>query len=731
MPYRFSDEVEYTFDCAVECGELTYDVPLFLKCFYPGDTVIEHLHVLRPNDILSRSRSGEGVTGYLTRMITERCDELRAHGGYDRLVWHQILLQSISVMAAQGREMSELLAHDMAMGVTEWGEIFPQKKAIRRSRARSFQRKFARNHGMFRMFSERAQRLTRVLQEETKHHGLQAIFRGPTVNGDSPVTFDELNEALRVYNRLGHAPWSNRRMAAAPTREQRKMLRRATKLATAVVGEHAVYDFMRGKPVFVVGKDFVYKAEMRNPFYTGHGSTSIQVCDHDFEPLADLCVYFEKSPALDHLAALRMHCDAGEDVGILYDANVTREFPRASHHAAFQIVREAKKNDRQLNNRLHMVEEIANRNAERERAPRELENEVVRLEAGGVTVDVPQPDNTGSAIGRGDNLTPAIIATDPQIRLWVQTSNPQIVVQNIILPSGAVLPANTRVHSITNGITYVQYSGSATTSTPFVSATAGGTTSNFTITSVTGSTSNTLTWTMPQLTPEQVAVARKMNSRYMQFRRNAAPQRNGAQVNKNQKKKYYDRFHQRMFQTLTKTSRLTDNLVFERWSESYAKNEDLRADMLVHVFEEITRRPKLARVLMGLTTRRPVSTSEQAQLRDMLRDDNGELPPNADEILQNAHVDRVENFEPYDDGLTEDDFDDGLANFEEPEPINHAIRQNTARLTVAVTSRMLTQMQEDAEAGNPFEPMANTGDEQAARNLANRMLGNTFQTTLV
>lgn len=614
MPVRFHDETEYTFDCAVECGELTNDVPLFLKCFFPGDPYIEHLMTLSDSQMKANRRHREGITPYLTRMITERCDELIATGNYDRQIFTEIIFQSLHSLSMQAHEMSHMVARDLAHTLTEFGERLPRKRMMARVQSPAHQRKFLRSHAWTNVFVERAKRLVALTKREM-HNGCKWY-----VDEDKNVSFARLDDAIKAYHRLPR-PRSVARQAVAPTKEKRKMLKRATRLATSLVGEHAVYEFLRGKPVYVMGKDFTYKTEMRDPFSTGHGSTAIQVCDNELNPLADLCVYFKDAPALDHLAALKMNCDVGLDADVLYDANVTRVFPAAKTNAMFQAVREVKRQDNEMASKLRTLNRYMEEMERRSRIEDETEVQKKKIEVGGISVEIEVPQNDRAI---------AAVREDAVIQGWINCGS-AIAISNTTLPTGTCISMQSRIHRITDGvgtqrIVWNSASTNATSTTVgTTSVVSTGTGGMFYVTGVVNSnTPMMITWNMP-MTPEQ----RKQNSKFMRLRENDNRSHKVRPTMDRRKKNQFWNKRLALMIPGTYDPRLSWADAVDKWGELFAA-KFIQPQMCDHVFMEISKhKPKLARTLAAVGASRSAAMHSGIEARmyeDMLRDDDGNLP---------------------------------------------------------------------------------------------------------
>jgi hypothetical protein len=74
-------------------------------------------------------------------------------------------------------------------------------------------------------------------------------------------------------------------------------------------------------------------ARNRSVASTGHGALDVRLCTPDGTRLANICVYFDKTPALDQVAALALHLDAGEENAIIDTGNLFNVTPAGAEHA--------------------------------------------------------------------------------------------------------------------------------------------------------------------------------------------------------------------------------------------------------------------------------------------------------------------------------------------------------------------------------------------------------------
>jgi hypothetical protein len=116
-------------------------------------------------------------------------------------------------------------------------------------------------------------------------------------------------------------------------RERRKVVRKAAATAINIVGRDAVSAFAAGKPVHLEGESTILEVSKKTSvFASGHGSLDVNLLDKRREKLAELCVYIDRTPALDQLAGFALAMQAGEELEILDTANVITRTEKGRDH---------------------------------------------------------------------------------------------------------------------------------------------------------------------------------------------------------------------------------------------------------------------------------------------------------------------------------------------------------------------------------------------------------------
>lgn len=129
---------------------------------------------------------------------------------------------------------------------------------------------------------------------------------------------------------------------------KRKLLRRAAAIAETVIGSELTRAFVKGDEVELPGNQVSLVIARRGSLAAiGHGNVAVAVKDPiSGEQLAQLCVYFEDTPALDQLTAFALHMQAGLEEELINTANITSLTERGTTHPLFQ--ERARKHQEQL-----------------------------------------------------------------------------------------------------------------------------------------------------------------------------------------------------------------------------------------------------------------------------------------------------------------------------------------------------------------------------------------------
>lgn len=118
----------------------------------------------------------------------------------------------------------------------------------------------------------------------------------------------------------------------------RRILKRATSTAVAVLGPQPVSDFVAGRIVTIKGQTLDLEiGRVGSAATIGHSGIHVTAaCPTTGARLADLCVYHENTPALDQFTALSMAMQAGEEAEIIKTANLSRVSDAGRAHPLIQ-----------------------------------------------------------------------------------------------------------------------------------------------------------------------------------------------------------------------------------------------------------------------------------------------------------------------------------------------------------------------------------------------------------
>ena len=150
---------------------------------------------------------------------------------------------------------------------------------------------------------------------------------------------DQQREAQRRERArmIMHARFMNGAKPYTIKKDQRKAIRRAaavayvfenvmfmrSRFAVMVLGQTAVSAFAAGEPIQIKGEKVTFEMTRTGSLIqNGHGSLTIGVLSPEGSKLGNLCVYVEKTPVLDQIAAFALHVSAGEEDTILNTGNL-------------------------------------------------------------------------------------------------------------------------------------------------------------------------------------------------------------------------------------------------------------------------------------------------------------------------------------------------------------------------------------------------------------------------
>mgnify|MGYP000252198734 CR=1 FL=1 len=140
----------------------------------------------------------------------------------------------------------------------------------------------------------------------------------------------------RMYADLvRRAPRSDPKIVRKIQAASRKVTKRAAVMAAALLGASTVSAFARGEPVIIPAKDIAFRVVAAGSMdHLGHGALHVDLQTLEGQRLSGLCVYFDKTPALDQLSAIALHAAAGEEATVIRAGNLYAVEAAAAEHPA-------------------------------------------------------------------------------------------------------------------------------------------------------------------------------------------------------------------------------------------------------------------------------------------------------------------------------------------------------------------------------------------------------------
>lgn len=321
---------EYFLDGATEYGEITVTTATTLRLY--GD--VDQLHAL-----ITAQREQRGY-----RARFELCRHLTAlaAGILQRLPGpRRSALVSMGWLGLQRSvsELAECMGDWAIEDETRGGalksfrktwrcdrEYRPTKKVARKLNSPGWIHRYVKNNNS-------AIELRRTAEE------YREMCRGATFADREPV------EAIiaDLNRQMAHTEPQELQVAASEgvsrplSQKDRKVAKRAAVMAAAVLGATTVGAFAQGLPVTIPGNDIALQITKHGSLVRpGHGQLGVTVLDTENRRLADLCVYLDKTPALDQLTGFALHMQAGLEKEVLSAANLIRVTEDGLNHPAFE-----------------------------------------------------------------------------------------------------------------------------------------------------------------------------------------------------------------------------------------------------------------------------------------------------------------------------------------------------------------------------------------------------------
>lgn len=127
-----------------------------------------------------------------------------------------------------------------------------------------------------------------------------------------------------------------RRRIRAQRKVERRVLRRGVRVAESVLGRESTMALCRGQAVTLAGPTVAFEISPRTRLAkAGHGALAVAVKTHQGAPLAELCLYFKDTPAIDQAVAIALHAQAGLERELIEDGNIIGRHPEAIGHPLF------------------------------------------------------------------------------------------------------------------------------------------------------------------------------------------------------------------------------------------------------------------------------------------------------------------------------------------------------------------------------------------------------------
>lgn len=153
---------------------------------------------------------------------------------------------------------------------------------------------------------------------------------------------EEMREGRRIALRIAEdrfrAEYGTKPHKVVKPQERRRrqsVVKKAAVMAAAMLGASTVSTFARGEPVHVPGRDVVFEFRSASRLDAlGHGGVDVALLSKEGKRLSRLCVYHEKTPALDQLTAFALRIAAGDESEIIKTGNLFGIEAAAADHPA-------------------------------------------------------------------------------------------------------------------------------------------------------------------------------------------------------------------------------------------------------------------------------------------------------------------------------------------------------------------------------------------------------------
>lgn len=322
-------DVEYFLDSALEHTELDVASHYALK-LYGGRpklmSIVDHEWELGPGTRCGRQATCDALIAYADDIIAEIDADKRA----------AILLAGMLNLKHQITESANFMAwwaiEDMLIGgcskpyirnLTKWGHLYtPSPKHKRRLYGADWIRRYVKMN---------ISNCGNVVSDSRRFTRRCAGVDMSRFRDAADVIEQEVKAQHEAYLRTNAAmtrAWLSNMTAQKKDRREkrknRKVIRRAATCAETVIGSDAVRAFGHGKPVLLVGEKVSLEvSRYGSAGAMGHGAVHVAVIDPNSKRrLANLCIYQDRTPALDQLTSLALGMSSGEEKDIIESGNL-------------------------------------------------------------------------------------------------------------------------------------------------------------------------------------------------------------------------------------------------------------------------------------------------------------------------------------------------------------------------------------------------------------------------
>jgi hypothetical protein len=280
-----------------------------------------------------REANAIAMTAYASSLLAQLDEQWRGALIYDGLRGLSYQISSVSEIisswaitdAVQGGS-SERFKHGREVQLDRHRN--PYRRVYRRLCAPSFIRHYAKRLGQGEIGSllRSTEHMLALLQ--TVPHS--CIRKDPQIWSafDEQLEFFRQNRTQRIAEeetRLWQGAFTEERAQAQIDPKRKKLLKRASKMASGVLGQAATGALARGEKIKVEGPSLVLQLQKRGMLSDfGHSTLDVQLLDHAGVPLADLCIYQDNVPAIDQAVGLSLMVQSGLEEQLLDEANLIR-----------------------------------------------------------------------------------------------------------------------------------------------------------------------------------------------------------------------------------------------------------------------------------------------------------------------------------------------------------------------------------------------------------------------